>query len=261
MTTEGLELVPPEPRPPSQGEAEARADPALRERILQRFTQWLDQALEAEAPPPGIASELLATDEPGSPAPDLHSLFSALTVLAQEVKLQGRAFQNLYDALAREEKERASAAEQARRGRHELLELLLDVRDRLERGLAAVSAQNERLRQLPARSGFFGFLGLSDARVPPLLEAAFALARGYELSLERLNEGLRRLHVEEIAAQGRPFDPYLMKAVGVVETSDSPQGSVVEVCRPGYRVAGELFRVAEVRVASASSANNPGGPA
>ena len=81
---------------------------ALRARLLRRFEAWLDAALDDEEPPAGLAAEILtelAEDGPiAGPGPrrpvDLYTLWSSLTALSQEIKLQGRSFKQLQENLS-----------------------------------------------------------------------------------------------------------------------------------------------------------------
>jgi molecular chaperone GrpE len=127
-----------------------------REEILRRFEEWLDGALAAEDPPRGVDAELLAAlagaSEGGTrPEPaDAYSLRAAVTALTQEVKLQGRSFKELNDTLDAQaermsERERdvlreTERRETERRCRKEILGVLIDLRDRLGRGLESVRA-------------------------------------------------------------------------------------------------------------------------
>jgi len=76
-----------------------------RARILSGFEAWLDRALAEESPPEGVAAALLAALDGGETLPpiegqcDLYSLWSAMTALTQEVKIQSRTFRQLNDAL------------------------------------------------------------------------------------------------------------------------------------------------------------------
>src|SRR5262249_482460 len=87
-------------RPPAVAGAPARA-PTLRREVggvlMERLGRWLDRLGATEEPPTGLDAELLAALEGDSapPLPDQHALWSALTALSQEVRLQGRAFQAL----------------------------------------------------------------------------------------------------------------------------------------------------------------------
>jgi molecular chaperone GrpE len=146
-----------------------------REEILRRFEEWLDGALAAEEPPRGVDAELLAAlagaSEGGArPEPaDAYSLRAAVTALTQEVKLQGRAFKELHDTLGSQaermsERERDLLRENERREterrvRKEILGVLIDLRDRLGRGLESVrAAEAEAPKTAPRgwRARWFG---------------------------------------------------------------------------------------------------------
>src|ERR1700730_12229869 len=83
----------------------SRVSQELREKILRGFEAWLDGALAGEESPKGIAPELLAGLENGGLLPpieghcDLYSLWSGVTALIQEIKLQSRTFKQLNDTL------------------------------------------------------------------------------------------------------------------------------------------------------------------
>lgn len=226
---------------------------------------------------------------------DLQGTRSALTALTQEVRLQGRAFKELGDRLEAlgdlgpgieamlqsrgeilsevrrvAEKTRGGARERAReilaegerRGRSELLGVLIDLRERLKRGLESVRAsprapslppRRSRLARLFRRSGS----GSPDespggGRAGKVLEA---LEKGYSMTLDRLEETLEKLGVREIECRNRPFDPAVMHAVEVTGTASVSPGTVLEVLHAGYLWNGELLCAARVRVAK-----EPGGP-
>lgn len=144
----------------------------------------------------------------------------------------------------RDERIMQAAHEAANR---QFLDLLLDLRDRLERGLRSAE---ELLRE--AREDQPGWLSRAfgaNRRVGRLTGAANALAKGCELSLNQVDESLDRLGVSEIACEGEPFDPDRMKAVDVEETADAAEGTVLEVYRAGYEWHGQVCRLAEVKVA------------
>lgn len=242
---------------------------------------------------PGSQAEQAADD-----GTDLYSLWSAVVALSQETRLQGRAFRDLSESigsvdslnesvramLAAHTEARADhsqALEAARQiaddahrqrieqDRHELqrareeacagmLDLLLDVRDRLVRGLASVRRHLAEARK-PAR--ITRLMRLMRIRPPDnrrLIDAAGALAKGYMLSLARLDEALGQFGVAESDCAGRPFDPGCMMAVDVEEDSSAPDGTVLEVYRPGYQRHGSVYRPAEVKVARGVSPVRPG---
>jgi len=243
--------------------------------ILRRFEAWLDEALASETPPTGIAGELLAeladgggAEENERPSMDLYSMQAAITALTQEVKLQSRAYKQLSDALAPLSdlqpqvdalvSEHAGAIDELRReaerrAQADILDALLDMRDRLTRGLAA---SRQCLRETPRTpkeswlSKLLGYRADDGAR-----QAAQALEQGYRLTLDRLNEMLQRFHVSEIPCEGREFDAESMSAVDTQETTSAPEGFVLEVYRAGYEWNGEIYRTAQVKVARAPGAS------
>jgi molecular chaperone GrpE len=217
-------------------------EPDARHHLRETVTRWLDELDEAEPAPAGLAPEVLASPEP---APDLFALLGQLTALTRETQLQGRATNRLHADLAAALERLAQSvtpadvvarrlAEARREARLEVIGELLEVRDRLARGI------DEARRRLAALRGLRGRLGQR-----PVLAA---LVEGATLASERLDDTLRRFDVQEIACHGEPFDPALMRAVEVVETTAAPPGTVVEVFRPGYASDGRVLRFAEVKV-------------
>ncbi len=254
-----------------------------RERIVRNFEAWLDRAMADEQPPQGLTAELLAALENGDPLPpleseqpgsngcDLYSLWAAMTALTQEVRLQGRTFKQLNETLMQNAQSReASAAEargdvedasvehdrmqqaEARQARkqeiHLPLNVLLDLRDRVERGGNTARNAAEELApiRLPRLARWFGVGGRYARHSQEILAA---LSHGYSLSLDSLDEALVNSKVSRIACQGKIFDPQRMTAVDIEQTSSVPEGTVVEVYRNGYEWNGEVYRTAQVKVA------------
>jgi molecular chaperone GrpE len=245
-----------------------------RDAILRRFETLLDSALTPEAPPAGLDPSILTSVLQGNPEDqetrsDSYALWSAMTLLAQEVKLQGRAFQELNQTLSSQaakaaeelraayaERERAARRDAERASRREVLSGLIDLRDRLLRGRELVGAELEKQRKpAPEPKGWRKFF--SAAQEPgPGAEASpvDALIRGYELSIERLDQTLDEFGAREIRSLGEPFDPRRMNAIEREDSASVPDGTVLEVYRGGYEWNGEIFRTAQVKVSRA-----PGG--
>src|ERR1035437_3419509 len=142
-----------------------------RERIVRGFEAWLSPARPAEPPPQGLTGELLAalaqgdplppleSGQPGSGGSDLYSLWAAMTMLTQEVRLQGRTFKQLNETLVQSleapsagaqgggeeelaEPPRIQQEEARRAGKQEIhlpVSILLDLPDRGERGGSTAS--------------------------------------------------------------------------------------------------------------------------
>lgn len=226
-----------------------------RDAILRRFETLLDSALAAEAPPAGIDAEILSAVAAGETAEDRrcdsYALWGAITALTQEIKLQGRAFQELNLTLAAQaaERERNAQREAERRCRKEALGALIDLRDRLERGLeSACARRGERAAALPPGwwAETFGKRLLAERASESA--SVDALVRGYELGIERLDQALAESSAIEIRCLGESFDPRRMNAVDSEETGTVPAGTVLEVYRGGYEWNGEVFRPAQVKV-------------
>jgi hypothetical protein len=232
-----------------------------RSEILRRFELFLDAAMAEEAPPPGIPAEILS-DSPGSAAGsagglaagpttesagsagglaagpltmDWYTMWAAVTALTQEIRLQGRAFKQMGETLA---------ADAERRARKESLGGLLEMRERLQRGLDAVRGRPELRPVLWDR-----IFRERWRQVQHSLDVVRALEQGYRLSLGYLDDLLFQFQVQPIECEGRKFDPRRMNAVDVEETGEAEEGTVVSVYRMGYEWNGELFRPAQVRVA------------
>lgn len=102
----------------------------------------------------------------------------------------------------------------------DLLKKLLPVMDNLERALSSSSE--------------------GDAK---------GLREGVGKVLELMLDILSKEGLEAIDPGGEQFDPEHHEAMMVVETSECPEGTVVDVVQKGYRFNGVLLRPAMVRVA------------
>lgn len=247
-----------------------------RDEILRRFEALLDSALTSEAPPSGIDAEILSSvmagGEDGADRStrhcDSYALWTAMTALTQEIKLQGRAFQELNHTLSAQaekfgeelravyaERERTLQREAERRCRREALSALVDLHDRLGRGLESVRAREAEIAAA-ARAGWLRrLLGNQPTASDPL----GALIRGYELGLERLDQTLAEFNAREIRCLGESFDPHRMNAIESEETDRVPGGTVLEIYRSGFEWNGELFRPAQVKVSRAPAASQTAG--
>lgn len=101
---------------------------------------------------------------------------------------------------------------------------LLAVADSLDRGLAALPADQDVLR--PAREGA-------------------------ELTLKLFKDTLRKFDVEEIDPKGQPFNPQVHEAVAQVPSGDVAPNTVIDVMQKGFQLSGRLLRPAMVVVSRA----------
>ena len=76
-----------------------------------------------------------------------------------------------------------------------------------------------------------------------------SLQTGINMIFQQLKALLAESGVEEVDAAGKPFDPNLHEAVSQKETTEVPEGHVVQQLRKGYKLKDRLLRPATVIVA------------
>jgi hypothetical protein len=243
----------------------------VRARLLSQFERWLDSALAEDAPLEGVSANLLAALDSGETLPpiegqsDLYSLWSAMTVLTQEVKIQSRTFRQLNDTLTTKLESIVEAAQGTpiagdedashpvagaeKKPEKNHLDLLLDLHDRLDRGLRSVRQAATQLLAVPRRSLLSRWLGTGKAELRQTQDTLTALEKGYTLTLQRVDQALEDSHLYPIHCAGQIFDPHRMTAVELEETDDVPEGTVVAIYSDGYERNGQLYRAAQVKVA------------
>ena len=272
---------------------EAKTKEALRVLILQRFAGWLEDVLAEEKPLEGVAAELLAelydekesdTVGSGAGARDLHSTWSAMTALTQEIKLQGRAFKQLSEKMTpfagleatidkllmthrealsdarriaeegrmdRTERETELKRAARQRARRELIGVITELRDSLTIGLRSAVESQRKMEEHSKRRRLKKIFIHRSADHSHMLEIVGSLKKGYQMGLDRIDEALQPLGVTEIVCDGKPFDPKVMKAADIEETGEVPDGTVLEVYRTGYMIDAEVLQPAQVKVARA----------
>ena len=81
-----------------------------------------------------------------------------------------------------------------------------------------------------------------------------SLQSGVNMISQQLKNVLAEAGLEELDALGKPFDPNLHEALMQKETSDVPEGQVVQQLRKGYKFRDRLLRPAGVVVAKQPAA-------
>jgi molecular chaperone GrpE len=69
------------------------------------------------------------------------------------------------------------------------------------------------------------------------------------MTYRQLWDILARHGLERIAAAGKQFDPHWHQAIDRVESTEYPDGAIVEVLQDGYVYHGRVLRPSIVRVA------------
>ncbi len=80
-------------------------------------------------------------------------------------------------------------------------------------------------------------------------EKLVSLKAGIAIIQQQLKSVLSEAGLEEIDATGKLFDPTLHEAVSQQESSDTPEGHVLQQLRKGYKLRDRLLRPASVVVA------------
>lgn len=182
--------------------------------------------------------------------PDLTTLFSDLAGLKTEIKAESRQFKASLDTLNTAVEaltvdnqslatELAAATDRAQRQRRELerdmLLELIDIYDRFSEGYQAL--QNYK----PVDS-LFNHSKKEDVRFIQ------SFSKGQEITLKRLEQLLQRHRVQIIDCVGKPFDAHTMSTVDIGRDPQFANGIVLEELHKGFLFAGEVLRLAEVKV-------------
>ncbi len=205
---------------------------ALKEELVKKFRSYLDGS-------PDLHQAKMKVD--------LYSLYSELTGLKNEVRIESRQLKSALDDfraafssldgvqqefVGRFEKIQDEKMEVAKDALRPLISGLLDLYDRI-----AASGHS------PGESrGFFSFICRRDR------ELLRVQAEGQQMILRRLVDLLSQCNVQVINVEQNIFDPRIMKAVGTDYQTGRPDGIVVGVQRQGFVWHGEVFRAAEVIV-------------
>jgi molecular chaperone GrpE len=123
-------------------------------------------------------------------------------------------------------REKTDAIKYANEG---LLQKLIPILDNFEMALAAVSNDNAG-------------------------GSAQSLQQGVAMIQSQLRNALLEAGLEEIDATNQAFDPNLHEAVSQKETTEVPEGNVVQQMRKGYKFRDRLVRPASVVVAKKPAA-------
>jgi molecular chaperone GrpE len=176
-----------------------------------------------------------------------------VTVSTKDQNLEMSTTEDALPALDPAEELKAAIAE-----RDQLLGERAELRDQLLRRQA--DFENFRRRIERERSEFAQYAGMElVGELLPILdnfERALKTetsnqdyAKGVELIYQRLFETLKKMGLEPIEAEGRPFDPYVHEAVERAEADGVEDHTVLEVFQKGYNFRGRLLRPAMVKVA------------
>jgi len=138
----------------------------------------------------------------------------------------------------------------------ELAEQLAEAEDRYRRALADLdnlrkrtSREIERRVEESRESLLRDWLEALDSVERALrMTPEGAVSTGLRSVLDQMEGILARYAVERIGQVGEPFDPERHEAVGVRESDQVPDRSVVDVARSGFAIGTRVLRPAQVIV-------------
>jgi len=78
------------------------------------------------------------------------------------------------------------------------------------------------------------------------------LVKGLEMVYNNMKELMGKYEVKPVESKGKPFDPNTQEVLMQQETSEFPDGIVMEELERGYTLAGRVVRTAKVKVAKNS---------
>jgi len=82
-----------------------------------------------------------------------------------------------------------------------------------------------------------------------------AIADGAGLIRKTLFNAMVKFGLDEIDAQGRPFDPAVHEAVSTIQSDEHEDNTVVAVHRKGYKLYDRVIRAAQVIVSKKGNSN------
>jgi molecular chaperone GrpE len=142
--------------------------------------------------------------------------------------------------------------EQMKGERDQLLDRLARLQAEFENARKRTEREKQEYRDYAVGSVVEQFLPVLDNFELALKSTGTTeqLRSGVELIVKQMEEVLRQMQVQPIAAVGEAFDPRHHEALGSVERDDLPDQHVAEEIRRGYKLRDRLLRPSLVRVAS-----------
>lgn len=165
------------------------------------------------------------------------------------------------ETVTKETTEAAPEAESAPQGPtvEELQQKVQSLEDQLLRKIAEFDNYRKRTTKEKEEIGLTAKVKCIADLLPVLdtLERALGIGcsdeeflRGVKLTYDNMNSILTKMGVEEIKAEGEPFNPELHYAVSRVENPDLGENVVATVMQKGYTMGGKVIRHAMVAVAN-----------
>jgi molecular chaperone GrpE len=146
---------------------------------------------------------------------------------------------------------------------------LQEYKDKYFRTLAETENMRKRLQKEKIDSQSFAVQGVVCDFLQPLdhLEQALKAsenaqneiknwAKGFQMILAQCQQILQDHGAVPFDSLGKAFDPHMHEAIETEESSDAPEGTVVQEFARGYKMASRIIRPAKVKVTVAKASAN-----
>lgn len=94
---------------------------------------------------------------------------------------------------------------------------------------------------------------LARTSIKPQTEREAAIQKGYSMLEKKMLSSIKEIGVRVTETQGRKFDSHLHEIIQEVGTHEHPAGMVISEFKRGYTLGDRVLRLAQVKVAVASS--------
>jgi type IV pilus assembly protein PilB len=94
---------------------------------------------------------------------------------------------------------------------------------------------------------------LARTSIKPQTEREAAIQKGYSMLEKKMLSSIKEIGVRVTETQGRKFDSHLHEVIQEVGTHEHPAGMVISEFKRGYTLGDRVLRLAQVKVAVASS--------
>jgi type IV pilus assembly protein PilB len=96
---------------------------------------------------------------------------------------------------------------------------------------------------------------LARTSIKPQTDREAAIQKGYSMLENKMLSSIREIGVRFTDSKGQKFDPHFHEVVQEIGTHDCPAGVVISELKRGYTLGDRVLRLAQVKVAVASSFN------
>lgn len=137
-----------------------------------------------------------------------------------------------------------------------------DWKDKYLRALAEQENMRKRIQKEKQEMAKFGIENAISEFLPAIDNFENALrfaenasgevknwAMGFEMILSQFKEILHNHGIVSFHSEGNTFDPQFHEAVEILETTDYPDGTIIQEFTKGYKSTGRTIRPARVKVA------------